>query len=157
MARRGRAWRSSARRGTFSLNQGVASLEFTIPFPPSVNRVYRNVHGRTLISREGRTYRQDVCALLAGGGPRKPPMGGRIALCMDAFPPDRRTRDLDNLLKASADALQHAGIYQDDSQIDLLLIRRREPVKGGKLAVRIDLLPLSRCPVCGATINLENN
>lgn len=139
------------------LNKRIVLLEFTIPFPPSVNRVYRNILGRTLISREGRTYRENVCALLAGGGPRKPPMGGRIALCMDAFPPDRRTRDLDNLLKASADALEHAGIYENDSQIDLLLIRRREPIRGGKLEVRVDLLPLARCPLCGATINPEDN
>ena len=129
----------------------------TLPYPPSINHYWRHFRGRMVTSQEGRAYRTDVCALLAGGGFRKPPAGGRIALCMDAFPPDRRTRDLDNLLKASADALQHAGIYQDDSQIDLLLIRRREPVKGGKLAVRIDLLPLARCPVCGATINRENN
>ena len=129
----------------------------TLPWAPSVNHYWRHFRGRTLISREGRTYREDVWALLGGGGPRKPPMGGRIALCMDAFPPDRRARDLDNLLKASADALQHAGIYEDDSQIDLLLIRRREPVTGGKLEARIDPLPLARWPVCGAMDNPENN
>ncbi len=132
-------------------------MTLSLPYPPSVNHYWRHFRGRTLISREGRAYRQDVCALLAGGGPRKPPMGGRIALCMDAFPPDRRTRDLDNLLKASSDALQHAGIYEDDSQTDLLLVRRRESVRGGRLEVRVAPLPLSHCPVCGATLTPENN
>lgn len=80
------------------LNQRITLLELTIPFPPSVNRVYRNLRGRTLISREGRAYRKDVCALLAGGGFRQPPLGGRIALSMDAFPPDRRWKDMDPTL-----------------------------------------------------------
>ena len=90
-----------------------------LPYPPSINRYYRHVGFRTLISREGRTFRTNVCALLGGGGPRKPPAGGRIALCMDAFPPDRRKRDLDNLQKPTLDALQHAAIYEDDSHVDL--------------------------------------
>ena len=64
------------------------TMELTLPFPPSVNHYYRRVGPRTLISREGRTFRRNVCALLGGGGPRKPPSGGRIALAMDAFPPD---------------------------------------------------------------------
>jgi crossover junction endodeoxyribonuclease RusA len=124
-----------------------------LPYPPSINRYYRHVGYRTLISREGRTFRKNVCALLGGGGPRKPPAGGRIALCMDAFPPDRRIRDLDNLQKPALDAMQHAGIYKDDSQIDLLLTRRREVTAGGRLVVEVLDLPLGRCPLCGAEMN----
>ena len=77
--------------------RGLAVV-ITLPYPPSVNHYWRRVGPRTLISREGRAFRKDVCALLALGGNngiRKPPAGGRIALCMDAFPPDRRRRDLD--------------------------------------------------------------
>jgi crossover junction endodeoxyribonuclease RusA len=116
-----------------------------------VNHYYRRVGPRTLISREGREYRRAVCGLLApgSGGIRKPPAGGRIALAMDAFPPDRRRRDLDNLLKGTQDALEHAGVYEDDSLIDLLAVVRREPVPGGRLAIRIDGFPLRRCPLCG--------
>ena len=128
-------------------------MTITLPYPPSINRYYRHVGFRTLISREGRTFRTNVCALLSGGGPRKPPAGGRIALCLDAFPPDRRVRDLDNLQKPALDAMQHAGIYEDDSQIDLLLTRRRDVVRGGRLAVEVLDMPLRRCPLCGAEMN----
>lgn len=127
-------------------------MTLTLPFPPSINHYYRRVGPRTLISREGREYRTAVCGLLApgqGSGPRKPPMGGRIALCMDAFPPDRRRRDLDNLQKSLVDALQHAGIYEDDSQIDFLTIRRRHPVNAGRVSIFISELPLIDCPLCG--------
>ena len=129
---------------------------FTLPWPPSINHYWRHVGRRVLISREGRTFRKNVCALLGGGGPRKPPAGGRIALCMDAFPPDRRRRDLDNLPKAVQDSLAHAGVYEDDSQIDELHIRRCDKVKGGKIIIRIEDLPLCNCPLCGGPINSEN-
>jgi crossover junction endodeoxyribonuclease RusA len=69
---------------------------------------------------------------------------------MDAFPPDRRRRDLDNLAKPTLDALEHAGVYEDDSQIDLLIIRRRDVVDGGRLEASVTEFPLSHCPLCGA-------
>ena len=124
-------------------------MVLTLPYPPSINHYWRRVGSRTLISWEGRTFRRNVCALLGGGGPRKPPAGGRVALCMDAFPPDRRRRDLDNIHKSVLDALQHAGVYEDDSQIDLLLTRRRDVVQNGRLLVDVMPLPLRRCPICG--------
>jgi len=128
-----------------------------LPWPPSMNHYWRRVGPRTLISREGRTFRTSVCALLGGGGPRQPPADGRVALAMDAFPPDRRRRDLDNLLKPSLDALQHAGVYEDDSQIDLLVVRRREPDRPhGHVAIHVEPLPLGRCPLCGSSIHSEN-
>ena len=129
---------------------------FTLPWPPSINHYWRRVGPRTLISREGRTFRRNVCALLGGGGPRKPPADGRIALCMDAFPPDRRRRDLDNLPKAVQDSLAHAGVYEDDSQIDELHVRRCAKANKGKIIVRIEDLPLCRCPLCGRPIDNEN-
>ncbi len=132
-------------------------MELTLPYPPSINHYWRRVGPRTLISREGRAFRRDVCALLAGGGARKPPAGGRIALCMDAFPPDRRRRDLDNIAKPTLDALEHAGVYADDGQIDLLVTRRREPAKPGRLDIRLDEFPLNRCPLCGGPLNPEDN
>ena len=122
--------------------------EVELPFPPSVNHYYRRVGPRTLISREGRAYRDKVCSVLAALG--RPLLAGRLAMAVEAYPPDRRRRDLDNLIKALADALQHGGAYQDDSQIDLLAIARREPDRGGAVIVRLDQFPIARCPVCGA-------
>jgi crossover junction endodeoxyribonuclease RusA len=75
---------------------------------------------------------------------------------MDAFPPDRRQRDLDNLQKPALDAMEHAGVYQDDSQIDLLLTRRMEPAKQAHIHVRVMLMPLLRCPICNSVLPSEN-
>lgn len=127
---------------------------FLLPYPPSINHYWRRVGPRTLISREGRAFRENVCALLAGAGNSQPPIDGRIALCMDAFPPDRRRRDLDNIQKPVLDALEHAGIYKDDSQIDLLFTRRRRIDKPyGHITVHVDHLPLHFCPVCNRPLD----
>jgi crossover junction endodeoxyribonuclease RusA len=50
---------------------------------------------------------------------------------------DRRASDLDNRLKALCDALEHAGVFDDDEQIDELVIVRGPIVKGGECRVMI--------------------
>ena len=42
---------------------------------------------------------------------------GKMCVVIEAWRPDYRRRDLDNLLKATLDGLAHAGVYDDDSQI----------------------------------------
>ena len=108
---------------------------FELPYPPSVNHYWRRVGYRTLISRRGRRYRQEVVALLAAK--RAATMRGRLEVVVDVFPPDRRPRDLDNLQKALWDAIERAGVFADDSQIDHLDVRRGPVVPGGKVIVQI--------------------
>lgn len=109
--------------------------EIVLPFPPSLNRYWRSVNGRVLISKEGREFREHVTLMAAG---QKWPKFGqdRIAVHIEAWMPDKRRRDLDNLTKATLDALTHAGVWADDSQIDDLRITRA-PLVGGMLKVRI--------------------
>ncbi|MCB9838226.1 MAG: RusA family crossover junction endodeoxyribonuclease [Phycisphaeraceae bacterium] len=111
------------------------NLAIDLPYPPSVNHYWRRVGTRTLISREGRRHRRDVCAALAALG--RAPMTGRLSVSIVVHPPDRRRRDLDNLAKALLDALEHAGAYRDDSQIDLLSLERGAVIPRGSVAVEI--------------------
>ena len=111
-------------------------IELELPFPPSVNHYYRRVGPRTLISRQGRAYRNHVCSALVGLGVRT--MTGPLRVDVEAYPPDRRQRDSDNLLKALLDALEHGGAYVNDSQVQDLHIRMLSPVKGGMVLVRLE-------------------
>jgi len=105
-----------------------------LPWPPSMNHYWRRVGNRTLISREGRRYREAV--VMVCRMQRVERIEGRLAVQVVAYPPDRRRRDLDNLQKALLDALEHAGVYDDDSQIDRLLIERGEWMcEGGRVEV----------------------
>ena len=110
-------------------------LEVELPFPPSVNHYWRMWRGRMVISKEGRAYRTTVAGILRKLGVQ--PMLGRLAVAIEVFPPDHRRRDLDNLLKALGDSLQHGGAFPDDSQIVWLLIEKAQLVPGGKVMVRI--------------------
>lgn len=93
-----------------------------LPFPPSMNRYWRTFRGRMLLSAHGRSYRQQAAEIALTTRPER--FGdARVAVEIAAFLPDKRRRDLDNLLKASLDALGYMGVYDDDSQIDALWIR----------------------------------
>lgn len=93
---------------------------------------------RTVISREGRRYRRDVCAALAAmPGGRVARMEGRLAVRVTVCPPDHRRRDIDNVQKALLDALAKGGAYRDDSQIDRLEVERGPVTPGGKVLVEI--------------------
>ncbi len=59
---------------------------------------------------------------------------------MDVYPPDRRRRDLDNVLKALLDSLAHAKVYEDDSQIDVLVVDRKEVCGKGYVVVNVEEL-----------------
>ena len=47
-------------------------------------------------------------------------------------------------MKALLDALGHGGVYEDDGQIDRLEIERGPVVPGGKVVVRVSVLPGER-------------
>lgn len=54
------------------------------------------------------------------------------------YPPDARRRDLDNYMKCLLDALTHAGVWEDDSQIDQLCIfRGQKKAPHGAVLVKI--------------------
>jgi len=111
------------------------SIVLDLPYPPSVNHYWRRVGARTLISAEGRRYRKRVASALSLYS--MAPMTGSVDVFINVHPPDRRRRDLDNILKALLDALEHGGVYANDSQIDVLEIVRSEIIPGGKVVVHL--------------------
>lgn len=117
------------------------SLTLTLPWPPSLNTYWRTPNkgklaGRTLLSEAGRKYRQNLMERAQIENWGKVKAGARLSVQIDAWMPDRRRRDLDNILKAALDGLTHAGVWEDDSQIDHLSIRRVETL-GGMLKINI--------------------
>jgi crossover junction endodeoxyribonuclease RusA len=110
-------------------------MMLVIPYPPSMNRYWRSVNGRVLISKEGRNYRADVLRLL---GASKTVMSSRLQVHICAYMPDNRRRDLDNLNKAVLDSLTHAGVWFDDSLIDDLRITRQGVEAPGRLEIFIN-------------------
>lgn len=85
-------------------------------YPPSVNNYWRRWKGKTVLNDKGRAYRAaargltDVCF-----------GDSLVRVSLFFVMPDNRRRDLDNCLKAVFDAIGHAGIYSDDSQVTQLM------------------------------------
>lgn len=98
-------------------------IRVDLPWPPSVNRYWRSVNGRVLIAAAGRRYRTDVELLMRLAG-RVGIGNSPVIVSIQAFYPDARRRDIDNILKAPLDALTHAGMWDDDSQVEELSIRK---------------------------------
>lgn len=121
--------------GNGEIGESIQIGEMTLPWPPSVNTYWRTFKGRMIISKPGRDYRQAVAEQVVEQS--MPKFGDKpIEVVIRAYRPDKRRRDLDNLLKAVLDGLCHAGVFDDDSQIVDLRIYWAETI-GGYLKVRI--------------------
>lgn len=108
-------------------------IELRLPYPPSVNQYYRKLRNTMVISERGRRFLKEVKATV---GVVETQLGS-LLVEIEVYPPDRRKRDIDNVCKATLDALTKAGVYQDDSQIDILVVIRRGIVPDGCLQVKV--------------------
>ena len=107
-----------------------------MPWPPSVNHYYTVARGRKILSKRGRDYKRTAGLEILAQKPAK--HKGRISINIHAHPPNKRKRDLDNLLKPCLDVLVETGIISDDSDINDLRIQKFPPVKAGYLKIWIE-------------------
>jgi Holliday junction resolvase RusA-like endonuclease len=59
----------------------------------------------------------------------------RLEILVALHAPDKRIRDIDNVLKPLLDALVQAKLFNDDSQVDMLTVIRKEYIAGGQCQV----------------------
>ena len=111
-----------------------------LPYPPSVNHYWGTSGKQRFIGKKGKEFRQavaEVCLDL-----QLSTLDTRLSVHVAIWPPDNRKRDVDNILKPLLDAMEHAGVYENDSQIDELHIIRHHTLKGG--ACSVVLVPISQ-------------
>ena len=110
-------------------------IQLQLPYPPSVNHYWGQAGNHRFIGKKGKEFRAQVMDAVNEAGIQ--PLEGRLAVHIALFPPDRRKRDVDNVLKSLLDACEHAGCYENDSQIDELHITRRDVIKDGACTIII--------------------
>lgn len=113
-------------------------FELYTVYPPSVNNYYVKTQRGIFISQKGNKFRdqliKDANEQLGG----MIPLPDRVRLEVVAWVPDLSKRDLDNLLKPIQDAMIHANLLIDDSQIDQTFIYRGAKVPPeGALYIRV--------------------
>jgi len=101
-------------------------MKIILPFPPSTNRLWRcptkgPLKGRHMLSACARDYKSSVALILDNAGVK--PITGPVRVQVLAHPPNRRRRDIDNLLKITLDSLSGYA-FEDDHQIDAIEITR---------------------------------
>jgi crossover junction endodeoxyribonuclease RusA len=121
---------------------------FRLPWPPTVNHYWRSTIAKSrttgkafanvYLSKAAKEYRASVLGAI---GLRRRRLLGSIEVCLVLHPPDRRVRDIDNVLKPVLDALAHARVYEDDKQIAELHVRKASPVPHGFVEVQCRKLP----------------
>jgi crossover junction endodeoxyribonuclease RusA len=77
----------------------------------------------------------------------------KLRVSMVLFPRDKRKIDIDNRIKCVLDALQDAGVFNDDFQVDELSIVRGKPIKGGAIRVLIEEISSSSSDESSPTEN----
>jgi len=110
-----------------------------LPFPPTVNHYWLQRGTRRFLSERALTFRREVWFAFKdskhkGFGPKQ-----RLHVSVLLYPPDKRRRDIDNVLKGLLDSLQHSTVFEDDNQIDALTITRI-PMYTGRSTVTITCL-----------------
>jgi len=116
----------------------MPTLELTLPYPPSVN-TYWGFHGhRRFLTPKAVDFKKAVAHWVSLSA--KKFGNARLEVTIISHAPDRRARDIDNIVKPTLDALVQAGLFDDDSQVDLLTVKRGNVVKGGKTIVLVGVV-----------------
>ena len=104
-----------------------------------MNTYWRHFRGNTVLSKAGREFKTAVAECVVAQ--EIPKFGDkRLEVTLFLYPRSKVVTDLDNRLKAVLDGLEEAGVYDNDGQIDVLMIQRGEQRKGGGVDVMIEVI-----------------
>ncbi len=97
----------------------------TVPLPPTSNHRLIPVGGRQIKSPEYRAWMDQAAWLMRSQLPSKQdPIATNVVVTVGITFPDRRKRDIDNVLKPVNDAMVKSGVLADDSYIKGQIVYR---------------------------------
>lgn len=109
-----------------------------LPWPPSINKTWApRKNGRGMyMTPTAKQWHKDANLLLRYQLGPHTAMQGRLKVVMALTPP-KLSGDIDNRIKAVLDALQHAGVMQNDQQVKRLEIDWLDPRPPGYVRLRV--------------------
>lgn len=110
------------------------TVQITLPHPPSANRLW-------IRAKRGMRKSDAYCAWLNEAGwfaksQRPGKVLGAYKLSIHAPRPDKRARDIDNIIKPISDLLQAIGVVENDSYCEMVCARW--VTVGDKLTIFVD-------------------
>lgn len=118
------------------------TTHLTLPWPPSLNRIYRAAGEGIKLAEVARKYKKAASAALPVGRV-PPPLTGRLMVWMVLHPPLKLAGsrwDIANREKLMIDCLTEQRVWLDDSQIDAMVILRGTPAGAGRVELTIQTL-----------------
>ena len=88
---------------------------FMLPWPPSVNGMWRAVAGRNILSQRYRLWREAAAKSLREQRPRA--VIGPVEIAIELSPPDARAYDIDNRVKPLFDLLVAGKVIASDDHL----------------------------------------
>jgi len=112
-----------------------------LPYPPSINNYWIASGHRRFISQRGRDFKASVSSYVIEQN--IPKLGGvQVNIDIILRPRSKKLMDIDNCIKPILDAVQDAGVIDDDVQVAKVSIERGLIQKGGGCVVMI--IPMSQ-------------
>jgi Holliday junction resolvase RusA-like endonuclease len=108
-------------------------ITLVLPYPPTVNHMYRRARGHLALTPEALAFRHAVRMIAMVQGVT--PLVGPVAVFLDVYRP-RRRGDLDNILKATLDALNGIA-YRDDEQVEQITAVRYDDKRAPRIEVSV--------------------
>jgi crossover junction endodeoxyribonuclease RusA len=90
------------------------TISLTLPWPPSVNNLYKNVGRRRVRTPAYRKWQEEAGWHLQAARP--PKLSGPVEVTLELCPPDNRRADADNRNKAVLDLLVTHGVIAGDDR-----------------------------------------
>lgn len=114
----------------------MKNIEVEVDWPPSANKNWMIRRGRFVSTDAAACYKRLIKDLSYTW--EKITFLKDIEITIKAFPPDKRKRDIDNLLKVTLDSLQNTHLFENDEQIRKITIERMHKCDKGKLQIRLE-------------------
>lgn len=120
----------------------LMSIAIVLPYPVSMNAIYRVYKGKIVPSAEATRYANQIKYICSQHKPKL--MYGPVSVIVEIRPKKTRSGqaskvciDIDNPLKKLLDAMQGI-IYQNDKQVRRLYVYYGDPVENGALIVTVE-------------------
>lgn len=111
-----------------------------LPFPPSVNAIYKPTNKKIYATKELKEYKKKVKSIVQAHMRKNSLCKITVPVKMECvlYEPNKRIRDLNNLKKSLLDALTFSKLWEDDnlSREEHFYLERSDELKG-KVFLRI--------------------
>ena len=113
------------------------SVSYSLPSPPTVNGLFVQLGDRRVKTKAYAAWRGAAGWEIHAQGRKR--IKGEVAVLIEVRKPDKRRRDIDNIIKSCLDLMTELGVIEDDSMV--MDVRARWVAIGDPCVVTVNQVP----------------